>query len=204
MLDTGMVDPPGPAKAVALKFTLVRPLAGPCTMICVSTVSPRAPERVIDKTEPGASVCPTLTRLDTVHTGNGGKTSPDCVRTCTSGATKILTIANRISTTATNIRFLTCQKSPRASCPFRRLNLVRMPMALLSRRLVHGLVGRKRQRFQPSAIRTPKEKGAVEAPFLTKLACKRDIARPRSALAEICVGLSPARRLQAFEPGPDP
>src|SRR5215470_3683289 len=184
MLDTGMVDPPGPAKAVALKFTLVRPLAGPCTMICVSTVSPRAPERVIDKTEPGASVCPTLTRLDTVHTGNGGKTSPDCVRTCTSGATKILTIANRISTTATNIRFLTCQKSPRASCPFRRLNLVRMPMALLSPCSVHGLDGAKTTKIQPSAIRTPKERGEAEAFSLPRLASRRDTALPRFALAE--------------------
>src|SRR5215470_14545242 len=202
MLDTGMVDPPGPAKAVALKFTLVRPLAGPCTMICVSTVSPRAPERVIDKTEPGASVCPTLTRLDTVHTGNGGKTSPDRLRTCTSGATKILTIVNRISTTATNIRPLTCQKSPRASCPFRRLNLVRMPMVLLSPRSVHGLDGAKKTKVQPSSITTPKEKSTAEALSLVKLPGRRDTARPRPALAESRVALSPARRPQPFGPRP--
>src|ERR1700730_12829668 len=64
-----MVAPPGPVSAEALKFTLVKPPAGPCTMTCVSTVSPRAPDREMEEAVPAASVFPTLIRLDCTHTG---------------------------------------------------------------------------------------------------------------------------------------
>src|ERR1700739_4191925 len=75
MLEAGIVAPPGPVSAEALKFTLDKPPAGPCTITCVSTVSPRPLNRVIDKLEPAASVCPPLTRLDMTH---AGKEALDC------------------------------------------------------------------------------------------------------------------------------
>src|ERR1700681_273825 len=58
-----MVTPPGPVSAVALTFTLVKPPAGPCTTTCVSTASPRGPDRAMEESVPGTSVFPTLTRL---------------------------------------------------------------------------------------------------------------------------------------------
>src|SRR5215471_13083827 len=127
MLDAGMVAPVGPVSAEALKFTLVRPPAGACTMICVSTVSPRAAERVIEEDGPGASFCPTLTRLDTTQKGNGAETiaPADSLRSCASGAMKVLRVANTISTTAANTKLLNRQKVPLASCQLRKLNLVR-------------------------------------------------------------------------------
>ncbi len=65
--------PPGPVSAEALKFTLVKPPAGPCTTTCVSTVSPRAPERLMEEVVPGTSVCPTLLRPGDTHTGNAAE-----------------------------------------------------------------------------------------------------------------------------------
>src|SRR5437879_1289778 len=56
--------PFGPVRAVALTFTLVKPPAGPCTTTWLSTVSPRAPERLIEDSVPAASVFPTRNRLD--------------------------------------------------------------------------------------------------------------------------------------------
>src|SRR5882672_3654665 len=58
-----MDAPLGPVRAEALTFTLVKLPAGPCTTICASTVSPRAPERTTEESVPGASVFPTLFKL---------------------------------------------------------------------------------------------------------------------------------------------
>src|SRR5260370_32391484 len=66
-----MVAPLGPASAEALRLTFVNPPAGALTMTCVSTVSPRAPEKLMEEAVPGASVCPTLSRPDCTQTGNG-------------------------------------------------------------------------------------------------------------------------------------
>ena len=41
-------------------------------MTWLSTVSPRALERLIEEAAPGTSLFPTLTRLDSTHTGNVG------------------------------------------------------------------------------------------------------------------------------------
>src|SRR5215472_4995554 len=71
MSDAGIVAPLGPVRAEALKFTLVRPPAGAWTTTCASTVSPRALDRTREEVEPGASVCPTRSKLDCTHTGNG-------------------------------------------------------------------------------------------------------------------------------------
>ena len=67
-----MVAPAGPVSAEALRFTLVKPVVGPCAMICESTVSPRALDRAMEEIVPTASVFPTLMRLDATHTVNGG------------------------------------------------------------------------------------------------------------------------------------
>src|SRR5260221_3833724 len=64
MFAAGIETPFGPVRAVALTFTLVKPPAGPCTTTWLSTVSPRAPERLIEESVPAASVCPPRTRLD--------------------------------------------------------------------------------------------------------------------------------------------
>src|SRR6267378_1984358 len=40
------------------------------TITCVSTVSPRAPDRLMKEAVPGGAVFPTLTRLDSAHTVN--------------------------------------------------------------------------------------------------------------------------------------
>src|SRR5258708_17652612 len=73
MLEAGIVTPPGPMSEEALKFTFVRPLAGACTTTWVSTVSPRAPERLMEEVVPGTSVFPTLTRLGDTHAGNAAE-----------------------------------------------------------------------------------------------------------------------------------
>src|SRR6266446_2240991 len=65
-----MVAPPGPVSAEALKFTLLKPPAGPCTTTWVSTVSPRALDSLMEEAVPGASVCPTLVKLDSPQKGN--------------------------------------------------------------------------------------------------------------------------------------
>src|SRR5260370_1053016 len=70
MLEAGIVAPPGPVSALALRLTLVKPPAGACTTTCVSTVSPRAPERLMEEVVPGTSACPTRLRLGGTHTGN--------------------------------------------------------------------------------------------------------------------------------------
>src|SRR5882724_6448153 len=70
MLDAGIVAPPGPVSAEALKFTLVKPLAGARTTTWVSTVSPRALDSAIKETVPAASVFPTRVRLGDTQTGN--------------------------------------------------------------------------------------------------------------------------------------
>src|SRR6266404_1228287 len=64
-----MVTPFGPVSAEALALTLVRPEPTPCTTTCVSTVSPRAPDRLIEEVVPRASVFPTRTRLGETQTG---------------------------------------------------------------------------------------------------------------------------------------
>src|ERR1700688_389201 len=70
MFDAGIVPPPGALGSEGLTFTLVKPPAGACTVIWASTISPRAPERSMEETIPGASVFPTLTRPDATQTGN--------------------------------------------------------------------------------------------------------------------------------------
>src|SRR5712664_1213016 len=62
-----MVTPLGPVRAVALTLTFVKPPAGPCTTTCASTVSPRAPDRAMEESVPGASVFPTLVKLGATH-----------------------------------------------------------------------------------------------------------------------------------------
>src|SRR6266852_8957597 len=62
-----MVTPLGPVRAVALTLTFVKPPAGPCTTTCVSTVSPRAPNRAMEESVPGVSVFPTLVKLGATH-----------------------------------------------------------------------------------------------------------------------------------------
>src|SRR5438128_2533506 len=64
-----MVAPFGPVRAEALRLTLVRPEPLPCTTTCVSTVSPRAPDRLIEEVVPSASVFPTRTKLGETQTG---------------------------------------------------------------------------------------------------------------------------------------
>src|SRR5260221_8055539 len=65
-----MVTPLGPARAVALKLTFVKPASGARTTTCVSTVSPRAPNRLMEDAEPGASVAATLSRPGAVQTAS--------------------------------------------------------------------------------------------------------------------------------------
>src|SRR5947209_535343 len=65
-----MLAPPGPLSAEVLTFTLVRPPVGARTMTCVSTVSPRALERLIEEVVPAVSAFPTLRRLECTHTAN--------------------------------------------------------------------------------------------------------------------------------------
>jgi len=73
-LDTGIVAPAGPVSTEELKFTLLKPAAGACTIIWVSTVSPRALDRLMEEAVPAASVFPTRTRLDCTQTGNADAT----------------------------------------------------------------------------------------------------------------------------------
>src|SRR5215472_3811574 len=135
--------------AEAAMLSLLKPLDGACTMTWMSTVSPRAPDKLIADIVPGSSVLPTRTSPDCTHTGNGGEmvASGDSLRSCASGAMKAFRVANTISTTAATIKPLNRQKVPCASCSFPKLNLVRMPMVLLLPRLVHGLDGSKGQGF---------------------------------------------------------
>src|SRR5207244_97535 len=66
--DAGIVTPLGSARAVALKLTFVKPPAGARTTTCASTVSPRAPNRLMEDAPPGASFVPILSRLGAVQT----------------------------------------------------------------------------------------------------------------------------------------
>ena len=61
--------PFGPVKAEALTLTFDKPEPTPCTTTCVSTVSPRAPDRLMEEVVPAASVFPTRTRLGETQTG---------------------------------------------------------------------------------------------------------------------------------------
>src|SRR5689334_7269087 len=69
-----MLAPPGPLSAEALRFTLVKPLVGPCTTICVSTISPRALDNAMEEVVPAAAVLLTRTMLGNTHTGNAALT----------------------------------------------------------------------------------------------------------------------------------
>src|SRR5260370_13010327 len=80
MSEAGIVGAPGPVSGDALRFTLVKPLEGACTTICVSTVSPRAPDRLMEEVVPAASVLPTLSRLDATHAVNVGGMAAFTVR----------------------------------------------------------------------------------------------------------------------------
>src|SRR5690348_3817194 len=71
MLEAGMEAPAGPVRGEAERLRLVKPEVGAWTISWESTVSPRAEERVTAETAPGASVCPTLSRLEATHTRNG-------------------------------------------------------------------------------------------------------------------------------------
>src|SRR5256885_1714393 len=69
-----MVAPAGPVRAEALKFTLVKPLVGPCTTTWVSTVSPRALDKAITAAVPAAPLFPTLVMLSDTQTGKAAPT----------------------------------------------------------------------------------------------------------------------------------
>src|SRR5216684_701369 len=112
MLDAGIVAPLGPASADALTLTLVRPFAGACTMTCVSTVSPRAPDSTMAEVVPGMSVCPTRIRPGDTQTGNGAL--DDWL-----AAMKIV----RTTPTAANGRLFACRKVQRPCPPFWRVDL---------------------------------------------------------------------------------
>ena len=103
-----MVAPLGPASADALTFTFVKSFAGACTMTCVSTVSPRALDRVMAEVVPGASVCPTLIRPGDTHTGNGALDDWPAV----------IKIVRATSTAAANGRPFACRRVQRACPPF--------------------------------------------------------------------------------------
>src|SRR2546423_8729129 len=64
-----MLAPLGPVSADALRFTLVKPLEGPCTITWVSTVSPRALDRAMEAVVPAAAVFATRTMPGDTHTG---------------------------------------------------------------------------------------------------------------------------------------
>src|SRR2546423_15164615 len=64
-----MLAPAGPVSAEALRFTLVSPLVGPCTIICVSPISPRALDNAMEAVVPAAAVLPTRPMLGEPHTG---------------------------------------------------------------------------------------------------------------------------------------
>src|SRR5258708_909926 len=121
MLDAGMVAPLGPASADALTFTFVKPFAGACTMTCVSTVSPRALDRIMAEVVPGASVCPTLIRPGNTHTGNGAL--DDWLA--------VIEIVRATSTVAANGRPFACRKVQRACPPFWRVDLESIFMGVL-------------------------------------------------------------------------
>src|SRR5260370_19688820 len=92
MLEAGIVAPPGPVSALALRLTLVKPPAGACTTTCVSTVSPRAPERLMEEVVPGTSACPTRLRLGDTHTGNAvGLVTVSVARVLLAFPTELLT-----------------------------------------------------------------------------------------------------------------
>src|SRR6266403_4983766 len=99
MLESGMVAPPGPVSADALTLTLLKPPEGACTMTCASTVSPRAPDRLMEEVVPGASVLPTLSRLDATHAVNVGGMTAFTVRVAAVLVTvpaELLTVTRRV------------------------------------------------------------------------------------------------------------
>src|SRR5260370_24500149 len=121
-LDAGIVAAPGPVSAEALTFTFVRPLEGPCTTTCVSTVSPRALDRLMDDAVPAVSVFPTLTRPDVAHTGNA---EPDVV----SNAMKVV---RTTGTAAANSRLFARGKVPRVCSPLRLTDLLSTFMSVVA------------------------------------------------------------------------
>ncbi len=75
-----MVAPAGPVSAEAFKFTLLKLPEGACTTTCVSTVSPRALDRLMEEAVPAVSVAPTLSRLGATQTVNVGGITAFTVR----------------------------------------------------------------------------------------------------------------------------
>src|SRR5882724_4351754 len=124
-----MVAPPGPVSAEALRFALVRPPEGACTTTWVSTVSPRAPDKLMEEAVPGASACPTLIRLDSTHTGNGEV--DDWL-----AAIKIVRMTN---TAAANGRLFARRKVQRACPPSWSEELESIFMNLLLQQLIFEL-----------------------------------------------------------------
>src|SRR5260370_14167584 len=121
MFEAGMVAPPGPVSAEALRFTLVKPPTGPCTMTWASTVSPRALDRVMDDVVPGASVCPTLARPGITQAGNA---EPGIVLNA-------IRIVRTRSMATTTIRVSTCRKILCECSPFWRPDLAKTFMDAL-------------------------------------------------------------------------
>src|SRR6266700_203940 len=162
MLDAGIVAPLDPTSADALTFTFVKPLAGACTMTCEATVSPRAPDKLMEEAVPGASVCPTLTRLGETQTGNGAL--DDWLAA--------MKIVRRTSTAATNGRPFACRKVQRGCPPFWRVHLELIFMGV----------------FLP-AIHFRAGEGLMIGAILSaaRLRDTLDATLARSALVEICV-----------------
>src|SRR5258708_2647795 len=169
-----MVAPLGPASAEALKFTFVRPFAGACTMTCVSTVSPRALDRLMKEAVPGAPVCPTLIRPGDTHTGNG--TLDDWL-----AAIKIV----RPTTTAAKGRHFTSRKVQRACPPFCRVVLESIFMGVL----LPAINFRAGEELTIGAILS-----------VARLRDTLDAMLARSAPDVNRVGLVPGRRVQAYWP----
>src|SRR5260370_9070429 len=71
-MEAGIMAAPGPVRAEALTFTLLKPPEGACTTNWVSTVSPRGLDRLVEEAVPAMSVVPTLSRLGATQTVNVG------------------------------------------------------------------------------------------------------------------------------------
>src|SRR5258708_8345997 len=82
-------------------------------MTCVSTVSPRALDRIMAEVVPGASVLPTLIRPGDTHTGNGAL--DDWLA--------VIKIVRATSTAAANGSALAHRQVPRPFPPLLRVNL---------------------------------------------------------------------------------
>src|SRR6266704_1843792 len=93
-----MVAPAGPVSAEAFKFTLLKLPEGACTTTCVSTVSPRALDRLMEEAVPAVSVAPTLSRLGATQTVNVGGITAFTVRV----AALLVTLPAMMLTAAVN------------------------------------------------------------------------------------------------------